>query len=271
VGQAGGVSKVHRELARAKLTRSFRVTGRRDDGYHEVRAEMVTLGLADDVELSSGDGIEIVDQIDWSRRTDSLGSLVGDLVVDNLVTTALSLAGRRAHVRLVKRIPPGAGLGGGSADAAAVLRWAGVSDLHLAAKIGSDVPFCLVGGRANVEGAGEVVEPLAPVDLSFVLLTPAVSVSTSAVYAAFDEIGPSKADSSSNDLEQAALVVEPRLGRFRELLGTVSGLHPKLAGSGATWFVECDPTQSEEIAQAVLGAVMEADLTALVVATDTAG
>ena len=73
---------------------------------------------------------------------------------------ALAAVGRRAHVRLDKRIPVGAGLGGGSADAAAVLRWAGCDDLAVAASLGADVPFCLVGGRARVTGIGEVVEPL---------------------------------------------------------------------------------------------------------------
>ncbi len=68
----------------------------------------------------------------------------------NLIVQALAAAGRRARVRVVKRIPPGAGLGGGSSDAAAVLRWAGVDDLATAARLGADVPFCLVGGRARV-------------------------------------------------------------------------------------------------------------------------
>ncbi len=68
----------------------------------------------------------------------------------------------RPTVRLTKRIPPGAGLGGGSADAAAVLRWAGVvDDVALAARLGADVPFCVRGGRARVTGIGEVLEPLA--------------------------------------------------------------------------------------------------------------
>ena len=263
--------KVDHELALAKLTRSFRVTGRRDDGYHRVLTEMVTIDLADDVELSEGDGIDIVDEIAWSEGADPRPSVVDDLLVDNLVTTALAVVDRRAHIRLVKRIPPGAGLGGGSADAAAVLRWSGMTDLNLAAKVGSDVPFCLVGGRAKVEGAGELIESLAPIDLSFVLLTPALSVSTAAVYAAFDELGPCFDESSSNDLERAALAVEPRLARFRDLLGAVSALDPKLAGSGATWFVECDPGKSASIAQAVREAVVDADLTGLVAAARTAG
>src|SRR5207302_2726971 len=98
---------------------------------------------------------------------------------------ALATVGRRARVRLFKEIPAGAGLGGGSADAAAVLRWAGCDDLAAAARLGADVPFCLVGGRARVRGAGEEVSPLPFEDVagrSYTLLTPPFGVSTAAVY-----------------------------------------------------------------------------------------
>ena len=71
---------------------------------------------------------------------------------------ALDACGRRAAVRLTKRIPVGGGLGGGSADAAAVLRWAGCADVSVAADLGADVPFCVAGGRARVEGIGERVD-----------------------------------------------------------------------------------------------------------------
>src|SRR5439155_19405182 len=127
-----------------------------------------------------------------------------------LVRRALAAVGRAAHVRLRKRIPAGAGLGGGSSDAAAVLRWAGSTDLALAASLGADVPFCLVGGRARVRGIGEDVEPLPPLELAFTLLTPPVHCSTAAVYRAWDDLGGPTAD-GPNDLEPAALVVAPQL------------------------------------------------------------
>src|SRR5204862_6017924 len=100
---------------------------------------------------------------------------------DNLVRRALALTGRRAHVRLGKRIPAGAGLGGGSADAAAVLRWAGIEDVALAARLGADVPFCLRGGRARVRGVGEVLEPLPFEARTYTLLLPSFGCSTVAV------------------------------------------------------------------------------------------
>jgi 4-diphosphocytidyl-2-C-methyl-D-erythritol kinase len=219
VGQADPV----RERAPAKLTLSLRVTGVRDDGYHLIDAEMVTLDFADELVFADGDGLEIE-------------GIAVDAGADNLVTRALRAVDRRAHVRVTKRIPAGAGLGGGSADAAAVLRWAGCSDLDVAVRLGADVPFCLVGGRARVRGIGEVLDPLPYVERTFTLLTPPMHVSTPAVYAAWDALGGPTAP-GPNDLEPAALVVEPRLAEWRDRLGEATGVTPVLAGSGGTWFV----------------------------------
>lgn len=219
-----------RQLAPAKLTLSLRVTGRRHDGFHLLDAEMVTVDLADELEFVSGDGLELLP---------GLGA--GPLDDTNLVRRALRAVGRRALVRLRKRIPTGAGLGGGSADAAAVLRWAQVHDTGVAASLGADVAFCVVGGRARVTGIGEVVEPLAFEDRAFTLLTPPLEVSTPAVYRAWDGMRrPSAAGAGAggNDLEPAALVVEPRLAAWRDRLAEMTGQRPRLAGSGSTWFVE---------------------------------
>ncbi|HEX4866022.1 MAG TPA: 4-(cytidine 5'-diphospho)-2-C-methyl-D-erythritol kinase [Acidimicrobiales bacterium] len=213
-------------IAPAKLTLSLRMTGLRDDGYHLIDAEMVTLDLHDTLELAEGDGLEIVG-----------GAPDVPVDDDNLVRRALRTAGRTAHVRLEKRIPSGAGLGGGSSDAAAILRWAGVTDLDLAARIGADVAFCLVGGRARVTGIGEVVEPLPFEPRTVTLLTPPLHCSTPAVYRAWDELGGPTAE-GPNDLEPAALVVQPELARWRDELGDATGQTPILAGSGSSWFVE---------------------------------
>lgn len=217
--------------APAKVTLSLRVVGVRADGYHVIDAEMVTVDLVDTLELAdagpSGTTIEM--------RTDAETPAVPD-GPDNLVARALEAVGRTATVRLHKRIPPGAGLGGGSADAAAVLRWAGVTDPEVAVGIGADVPFCVVGGRARVSGVGEVVAPLAHRDEHLTLSTPPFGCATPAVYAAWDELGGPSAD-GPNDLEAAALRVEPRLARWRDELGEATGCEPVLAGSGSTWFV----------------------------------
>jgi len=226
--------------APAKLTLSLRVTGRRDDGYHLLDAEMVSIDLADTLELDDGDGITIVDEVVGGLGTRSIPS-----DEQNLVSRALALLGRSAAVRLVKRIPHGAGLGGGSADAAAVLRWAGVEDYELALRLGSDVPFCLRGGRARVTGVGEVVEPLEHEPRSFVLLLPPLAVSTASVYRAFDDrqrLGAGEVSESDcyNDLEAAAVDVAPGLARWRECFGEASGTRPNLAGSGSAWWLEGD-------------------------------
>jgi 4-diphosphocytidyl-2-C-methyl-D-erythritol kinase len=216
------------QRALAKLTRSLRVVGVRADGFHLLQAEMVTLDLADRLTFEPGDGLEVVGPAGGS-------AIPGDEA--NLVRRALASVGRTAHVRLEKRIPAGAGLGGGSADAAAVLRWAGVSDPAVACALGADVPFCLVGGRALVSGVGEVVVPMGFEERAFVLLTPPFGVSTAAVYRAWDELGGPVA-AGHNDLETPALAVEPRLARWRDALGELTGRVPVLAGSGSTWFVE---------------------------------
>lgn len=234
-------------LAPAKLTVSLRVTGVRDDGYHLLDAEMVTLDLADSLAVRAVTGadessLEVVD-----GRPEAAGrtTLAVGPQADNLVTRALAATGRHAQVRLVKRIPPGAGLGGGSADAAAVLRWAGCTDPAVAAGLGADVPFCVVGGRARVTGIGELVEPLRHRDRSFVLLLPPFGVDTVAVYRAWDELAAAgrreRAGSDGNDLEAAALVVEPRLADWRRVFEAATGVTPRLAGSGSTWFVEGEP------------------------------
>jgi 4-diphosphocytidyl-2-C-methyl-D-erythritol kinase len=219
---------MQRLLAPAKLTVTLRVTGVRADGYHVLDAEMVTLDLFDELLIGPGDGLTVL------APGSGLAIAAGE---DNLVQKALRLAGRTASVELHKRIPAGAGLGGGSADAAAVLRWAGVDDLEAAAGIGADIPFCLVGGRARVRGIGEMVEPLPFEDRSFTVLTPPFGCSTPAVYRLWDELGGPTAE-GPNDLEPAALAVEPRLAEWRDTLGDATGRTPVLAGSGSSWFVE---------------------------------
>lgn len=231
--------------APAKLTTALAVTGVRPDGYHLLEAEMISLDLHDVVTIDPGsEGIAIDGPF-------SGGIPVGD---DNLVARALRLAGQRAGVRIDKRIPHGGGLGGGSADAAAVLRWAGFDDLTAAATIGADIPFCLIGGRARVAGIGEIVEPLVPEPLVVTLVIPPFGVSTPAVYRAWDDLGGPH--HRRNDLEPAACVVEPRLVTYREAISTACGSAPVLAGSGSTWFIDGDHRHALEGVQVELGATV---------------
>jgi 4-diphosphocytidyl-2-C-methyl-D-erythritol kinase len=217
-------------LARAKLTLSLRVTGVWADGYHLIDSEMVTLDLADRLHFDEGDSLTVT-------GLGAGGPVPGG--PENLVRRALAVSGRTAAVRLEKRIPTGGGLGGGSADAAAVLRWAGIADLSVALRLGADVPFCLSGGRARVRGVGELVEPLPFGDVdgrAYTLLVPPVHVSTVEVYRAWDRLGGPVGE-GGNDLEPAALAVTPELEEWRDRLGQATGETPMLAGSGGTWFV----------------------------------
>jgi len=226
-------------LAPAKLTWSLRITGRRPDGYHLLDAEMVTLDLCDVIQIEPNEtGLVVIGPFSSNIPTDD----------SNLVQRALTFTGRQARVTVTKNIPHGGGLGGGSANAAAILRWAACTspeDIRQSASIGADVPFCVVGGRAQVSGIGEVVEPLPFVDRDLTLVIPPLQVSTPAVYRAWDELddsGPFNRGTVTdqelvNDLEAAALRVEPALIRWKDRIHEVSGIIPTLAGSGATWFI----------------------------------
>jgi 4-diphosphocytidyl-2-C-methyl-D-erythritol kinase len=239
---AGDAKEVVELSAPAKLTLSLRVTGVRPDGYHDIDAEMVALDLHDTLVFEPGTGLTV-----HTELPDGAGPGAVPIGPDNLVTKALTAVGRQSHVRLIKRIPPGAGLGGGSSDAAAVLRWAGCTDLDVAAQLGADVPFCVVGGRASVRGIGESVVPLPYEERCFVLLLPPFGVNTAAVYRAWDRLGQTGSDgrrrAGTNELEAAALDVEPRLAGWRDRFAEVTGARPLLAGSGSTWFLEGTPTE----------------------------
>ena len=213
--------------APAKLTWFLEVTGRREDGYHELRSEMVSLAFGDTLMVDeSADYLEI----------EGAAHLAADET--NLVSRALALVGRRAGVRVIKRIPTGGGLGGGSADAAAILHWAGGVEASAALSLGADVPFCLVGGRALVEGVGERVTPLTFEARRVSLLLSDFAVDTARVFRAYDDLVASGArPTGRNHLEAAAVHVEPRLARTlawaRERFGEVT-----LAGSGSTLFLD---------------------------------
>lgn len=216
-------------VAPAKLTLSLRVTGVRDDGLHLIDAEMVSVDLHDRLELDeAGSEVEVVRD-----------GRAHPAPTDDLVRRALALAGRTAGVRLHKHVPAGAGLGGGSSDAAAVLRWAGERDPLRAVLLGADVAFCLRGGRARVTGIGEQLEPLPFEQRTLTLFTPPLHCSTPVVYREWDRLG-GPSGPHGNDLEPAALSAYPELSVHRDRFADTTGMRPRLAGSGSTWFVEGD-------------------------------
>jgi 4-diphosphocytidyl-2-C-methyl-D-erythritol kinase len=249
-------------LAPAKINRELRVGRLRSDGYHEVRSRMVSIDLADRLSVEEAATLEFA--------CDDPAVPSGET---NLVVRAARLLARsagvpaRARVTLEKRIPTGGGLGGGSADAAVALQllarlWGLSADpgalQSVAERLGSDVPFFLAGGEAEVTGRGEVVTPVedsAPVEL--VLLVPPFSVSTAAVYRkyagrgelperlAVDQPGR-RAFLGPNDLAPAVLGVEPRMEKY---VKSAAALTPDnaISGSGATVVLHGAPPDAAAI------------------------
>jgi 4-diphosphocytidyl-2-C-methyl-D-erythritol kinase len=235
-----------RELAPAKVNLCLLVGPTRPDGRHELLSIMQSITLYDEIETSDAERDEI---------------LCPGVEGPNLAAQALSAfraatgwdgPGQRIEIR--KRIPVAAGLGGGSADAAAVLRLAarrsGLGDaslaFELAAALGSDVPGLLVPGRVLARGAGERIEPLPDPDPFGVLVLPsAARLSTAAVYAQADRLGGlrSVADLEQieplaavgvNDLEPAARTLEPSIEPALVAARGAGARHAMVCGSGPT-------------------------------------
>jgi 4-diphosphocytidyl-2-C-methyl-D-erythritol kinase len=242
----------------AKINRDLRVLGKRPDGFHELDTVFQTVDLTDETDFSEGEE----DEPDVSLTIDG-----AELPVDesNLILRAAAALRSRFNVRrsarihLSKKIPVGGGLGGGSSNAAAALRglatlWnlpLGKRDLHaVAASLGSDVPFFLLGGRARGQGRGEILTPLPDGPEEWVLLVfPPFSLSTSEVYGRLKvpvltgSPSATKVSGSEtgggperNDLEQAAESLRGDLRRIRFALAGAGARSARLSGSGSTVF-----------------------------------
>ena len=260
--QPGRLARV-RATAYAKLTLSLRVLGRRDDGYHDIDALVVSIRDPQDVveveAVPHPGGVSFLvegEVDDVPTGSENLAMRAGEEV--------MLRAGRSGHgvrMTLRKKIPAGVGLGGGSADAAAAmeavrrmlqLELSDTEMLEIGAGLGSDVPFCLTGGAARIRGRGELLESVdLPAGLPYLVAIPPFRLSTPVVYAAWDELGGPRArrrvpafgpvaallPELSNDLEPAAEAVEPRLVEFREALERLVGVPALLAGSGSAYVV----------------------------------
>ncbi len=280
------IADTSRLRAPAKLTLSLRVERLRPDGFHELDALAVMLDVPHDelfVTPRATPGVELVvegGEADIPPGSDNLVVRAADAVLPLGEVRGLS-------VRLVKRVPSGGGLGGGSADAAAILRWArevGGAEpavvARAAAEIGSDVPVCLLGRAARMRGRGEALDPVeldGPV--LGVVVVPPFRLATPAVYRAWDALGGPRSmrvlpapmavaalvDGLVNDLEPAAEVVEPAVRAFRERIEVLSARPALLAGSGSAHFVPCDTT---EAAAETAARVSAAGITAWAVRTE---
>lgn len=184
------------EGAFAKLNLTLDVLGKREDGYHNIKSIMQTISIRDDVEIDVGTGkpwtLECSQEgIPTDER--NLAWKAAKVYCDGLKKDPNGLT-----IRITKRIPSGAGMGGGSADAAAVLRalnrhyGSPLSILALAelgAQVGSDVPFCVLCGTAMCEGRGELLRKLPDMpDCVFVVCKPEFSVSTPELYKKIDQV-----------------------------------------------------------------------------------
>ena len=259
--------------AYAKLNLTLDVVGRRPNGYHDIDSVMQTISLHD---------LVLVERTDC-RVFDVVGAAIEG---ENLVLKAArELEGHTGRalpftIRLFKRIPMGAGLGGGSADAAAFLQAANLlyalkltpGDLiEIATTVGQDVPFLLSGGTARATGLGSTVSPLPPVPANwrFLVVSPAIEISTRAVYEAVDGSGPSARRTPAliaalegrvgaspvlgNDLEPASRSLFPALDdAINRLRDAVPGL--TMSGTGAALFALFDRRQeAEQALEAVCG------------------
>jgi 4-diphosphocytidyl-2-C-methyl-D-erythritol kinase len=251
-----------RELARAKINLTLTVHGRRPDGYHELDSLVVFADVGDEVVLHPGSQLSAT----------TTGPFAADIAGANLAETTLRRlrdldAGLQlGSIMLTKNLPVAAGLGGGSADAAAVLRAVrsanpGLADRvawhDVAARLGADVPVCLVGRPTSMWGIGDRLEPLAQdlPELAAVLVNPRVPLSTAQVFAALDAppAPPSHRPapltiqdaealldlmrSRGNDLERPATALLPVIADIKAALAARPGCRQAaLSGSGPTCF-----------------------------------
>jgi 4-diphosphocytidyl-2-C-methyl-D-erythritol kinase len=243
---------MRRLTAYAKLTLSLSVEGRRPDGYHEIDALVVSVSEPhDELVLRPADDVSIT----------VTGPHAAGVPADdrNLAVRAAREAGANVAIELHKGIPPGAGLGGGSADAAAVLLGVDAPDPVLIAEgLGADVPFCLSGGAMRMRGIGADLEPVELPELWVVIAMPPFGCSTADVYRAYDEqtVGYGRGFESTgvpsmhNALEEPAQQVEPRLVAFRDAVEGAADSPARMAGSGSSYFVVCRSEGAAEAARA---------------------
>jgi 4-diphosphocytidyl-2-C-methyl-D-erythritol kinase len=262
--------------APAKLNLFFEVLGKRNDGFHEIETLMVPINLYDSLTFSPDPSGRISLHCRWARTADAaaLGELPAS--AENLATKAAVLLRERAGIstgarmRLVKRIPSAAGLGGGSSDAAAALlaansgwkvNWSTERLMVLAAELGSDVPFFLAGGAAICRGRGEVVEPVGRLGTLFgVVVRPPVGLNTAEVYRHCRPGRPAcsvqplvramrRGDFGRlkslmhNRLEEAAEGLCPWVGRLQHEFARLNCVAAQMSGSGTSYFAICHHAQ----------------------------
>lgn len=266
-----------REFARAKINLTLDITGVRADGYHEISTIMQTIELADEVTLKKiSHGVSLI--VDGNKNIPSdEKNLAWRAAVEFQKFCGKDLG---VAIELRKKIPSAAGLAGGSSDAAAVLR--GMNRLYelnltddelctIGARIGSDIPFCIIGGTCLAEGRGEILTRLKPIKtFSVVLAKPHGEISTAWAYKTYDEqpaqIHPPTKEiiaqlargdydaafkNFSNVFESVALKKIPAIADCKEKFIAAGASVALMSGSGATVFALTDEAHVKQIADSV--------------------
>jgi len=271
---------------RAKVNLTLRVVGRRTDGYHELESVVAFADCADRLSLTPGSELQL-------KTTGPLAQACGD-IADNLVLKAARLLGecvpdlKVGSFTLDKVLPVAAGIGGGSADAAAALRLLAQANglaiddsrlIEVARLAGADVPVCLSSRACVMTGVGETLLPLVLPKLPCVLVNPRVPVATRDVFealglrngellvgaadviqaAAWPEDGASVEDwvealaAGTNDLEAPATRIQPIIGEVISALSATNGAWlARMSGSGATCYAIFENTaEAQRAAQKI--------------------
>lgn len=275
------------EDGRAKVNLTLRVVGRRVDGYHDLESMVAFADCADRLSLTPGPRLDL-------KTTGPLAQACGE-TSDNLVFKAAQLLGERVpglklgEFILDKVLPVAAGIGGGSADAAAALRLLAQANglalddarlIEVAQLTGADVPVCLASRACVMTGVGETLLPLSLPIMPCVLVNPRIPVATKDVFAALDlrngellvgaadviratawpEAGASLEDwveilsAGSNDLEAPATRIQPVIGEVLSALSATNGAWlARMSGSGATCFAIFENTADAQRAAQKIG------------------
>lgn len=287
-------------IAPAKINLYLEIIGDRPDGYHELAMILQSINLADQIDLRANgvDRIRVYcDDPQVPLDESNLAYRAAALMAQQFPDTYYQFGG--VDITIHKRIPMGAGLAGGSTDAAAVLvgldlMWnLGLTQIEiqeLAAKLGSDVPFCVAGGTAIATGRGEYLSPLPSLDCLYAVLAKhrSLAVSTAWAYNTYrqqfhDSYAPdsetlagrrqrvhsgplvdaiAKRDGDCigkllyNDLERVVLPAYPQIAQLKEVMQRLDTLGVLMSGSGSTVFALVDSQSQAEYIQQQLRAML---------------